>query len=119
MTRSQWENLPAGPAQPTVVLLDCQNAAFWSGLGPERAGARPWLLSEEKRPAVGRASPAAGLPTRFWGPCFPCPGAPPRLDPVACGPWACCCSLAARGLEGELSLQSQPVRQGSGCQVVS
>lgn len=68
---------------------------------------------------MGRADRAAGLPTLFGGPWFPCPSALLELDPVACESWVCCCSLAAWGLEEELSLHCQPFRQGSGRQVVS
>lgn len=101
----QQENLPAGLPSPPW-----SPRTFWSLLGPRRAGRGPgFRLGRSGPQRAGRAVRLDSAPGS--GPRSPGLGALPTLGPVACGPRACCRSLAARGLEGELRLHSQPVRR--------
>lgn len=100
-------------AQPAVVPQDLLESP-----GPREAGRGPgFRVGRSGLRRAGRATQLDSAPGS--GSCSPGPGALPKLDPVACGCRACCCSLAAWGLEEELSLHSQPIRQGRGRQVVS
>ena len=100
-------------AQPAVVPWDLLESP-----GPREAGGGPGFRVGRSGPQrAGRATQLDSAPGS--GPRSPSPGALPKLDPVACGCRACCCSLAAQGLEGELGLHTQPIRQGRGRQVVS
>lgn len=68
----------AGSGQLAGVHSDRHREAFRSGLGPERAGARPWLLFGELWLMVwgrGRAPQPDSSPPFWgaWGPRFPGP----------------------------------------------